>query len=119
MSSSGVLCRTVCVPCPFLACKDSSFFSMFRSSFLLCSCKKFLAKAYRICNLFILLPFEKLLFNVSDVRCTSRSAAGVRTACDPELKLCCSLVGWSSVGMVPVGYLQSKKYRWQDFRMVQ
>lgn len=65
----------------------------------------FLAKAYRVCNLFSLLPFEKLLFNVSDVRHASRSAAGVRTTCDPELKPCCSLVGWSSVGMVPVGYL--------------
>lgn len=65
----------------------------------------FLASAHRICNLFSLLPFEQLLFNVSDVRHASRSAAGVRTTCDPELKPCCSLVGWSSVGMVPVGYL--------------
>lgn len=88
-----------------LPCLQGFIFSVFRSSFLLCSCKKFLAKAYRICNLFNLLPFEKLLFSVSNVRCTCRSAAGVWTACDAELKLCCSLVGWSCVGMVPVGYL--------------
>lgn len=68
--------------------------------------RHFLAQAYRICNLLSLLPFEKLLFSVpSDVRHASRSAAGVRTTCDPELKPCCSSAGWSSVGMVPVDYL--------------
>jgi len=65
----------------------------------------FLANACRVCNLFSLLPFEKLLFNVSDVRHPSRSAAGVRTACDPELMPRCGFVDWPSVGMVPVGYL--------------
>lgn len=65
----------------------------------------FLAKACRICNLFSLLPFEKQLFNASDVRHASWLAAGVRTTCDPELKPCCGFVGWSSAGMVPVGYL--------------
>lgn len=76
----------------------------------------FLGSTLRICNLFSLLPFEKLSFNVCYVRCTSGSAADVRTACDPVLKLCWSLVGWPWVGMVPVGYLESRRSPWQEFR---
>lgn len=75
----------------------------------------FLGSTLRICNLFSLLPFEKLLFNVCCVRCTSGSAADVRTACDPTLKLCWSLVGWSWVGMVAVGYLESRRSPWQEW----
>lgn len=64
------------------AFKDSSFFSL-RSghTFSFAAAKRyFLGSTWRICNLFSLLPFEKLLFNVCCVRCTSGSAADVRAS---------------------------------------
>lgn len=69
------------------ACKDSSFFSLCSGhTFSFAATKRyFLGSTLRICNLFSLLPFEKLLFNVCCVRCTSGSAAGGRAACGAVL----------------------------------